>query len=144
VIGYRGIRDFEDLRRPRIRLIAALGLAAASGGNAIGVGLADFITRRLRSSMDEEQTLVNVLTTGEMVRAKIPATLADDRAVIETMGRRYGTARWMFIPNTLRLDRLFVSEDLRDEIGANPACEVAQRPRKVVFRNGRLQLFARG
>jgi hypothetical protein len=143
VIGYRGIRDFEDLRRPHIRIIAALGLAKASGGNAIGVGLADFITRRLRDALDEEKTLVNVLTTGEMIRAKIPATLADDRAVIETIRRRYGDARWMFIPNTLHLDTLFVSRDLLDEVRASGVCEVDPKPLSVAFRKGRLRLFDR-
>lgn len=143
VIGYRGIRDFEDLRRPRIRIIAALGLAKASGGNAIGVGLADFITRRLRDAMDEEKTMVNVLTTGEMIRAKIPATLTDDRAVIETIRRRYGDARWMFIPNTLHLDTLFVSRDLLDDVRSSGLCKVDPKPLRVAFRKGRLRLFDR-
>jgi len=142
VIGYRGIKDYEDLRGPAIRIIAALGLAPASGGNAIGVGLADFITRRLRSAIDEEKTLVNVLTTGEMIRAKIPATLADDRAMVETIERRYGGARWMFIPNTLHLETLYVSADLADEVRALAHCTVDPEPIEVAFKDGRLQLFA--
>ncbi len=56
VIGYRGIKGFEDLSRPRVNVIAALSLASESQGNAFGVGLADFITRRLRDAMDEEKT----------------------------------------------------------------------------------------
>ena len=57
VIGYRGIIDYEDLEKPRIKTIAALNLAEASKGNAIGVGLADFTTRRLREAIDEEKNL---------------------------------------------------------------------------------------
>src|SRR5262249_38634254 len=53
VIGYRGVRDGEDVTKPYIHAIAALNLAQASQGNAIGVGLADFITRRLRDAIDE-------------------------------------------------------------------------------------------
>ena len=143
VVGYRGIKDYEDLRHPSIRIIAALGLAPASGGNAIGVGLADFITRRLRNAIDEEKTLVNVLTTGEMIRAKIPATLADDQAVIETIERRYGARRWMFIPNTLHLETLYVSEDLAGELRSGGRCGIDPAPVEVTFRGGRLQLFAR-
>ena len=55
VIGYRGVRDGEDLTKPYIHAIAALSLSPASQGNAIGVGLADFITRRLRDAIDEQR-----------------------------------------------------------------------------------------
>ena len=140
VIGYRGVRDYEDLDRPRIRTIAALGLAEASQGNAIGVGLADFITRRLRDAIDEYKTYLNVYTTGEMQRGKIPVTLEDDRAVLQAIRDRYGDQRWMFIPNTLRLDRLYTSEDLRDEIMAHARCEIEGEPRELTYQDGRLSL----
>ena len=133
VIGYRGVRGGEDLTSPHIRAIAALRLSEASNGNAIGVGLADFITRELRDSIDEEKTLINVLTTGDMARMKIPATMDTDRELIETVARRYGTERWMFIPNTLHLGTLYVTEDLHDEINAHPACEIDGRPVELTF-----------
>ena len=140
VIGRRGIPGYEDLTRPRIRAIGALSLVEKSQGNAIGVGLADFITRRLRDAIDETKTLINVLTTADMDRAKIPATLADDEALINLVAGRYGTQRWMFIPNTLHLGELFVSEDLREEIGSNPICRVEGQPLELTFKNGRQQL----
>jgi len=142
VLGRRGVPEFEDLEKPRIRTIAALNLAAASQGNAIGVGLADFITQRLRGAIDEQKTLINVLTTGDMDRAKIPATLADDAALFALVAERFGPQRWMVIPNTLHLETLFVSEDLRDELAAHPRCEVAEQPTELRFLDGRHQLFA--
>ena len=51
VIGYRGMKGQEDLETPKIKIIAALSLSEASLGNAIGVGLADVITRRLRDAI---------------------------------------------------------------------------------------------
>lgn len=144
VIGRRGIAGFEDLTSPRIRTIGALSLTAASQGNAIGVGLADFITQRLRAEINEQKTFINTLTTGEMDRAKIPATLADDETLIRTIADRYGSHRWMFIPNTLHLGELFVSEDLASEIAANPVCQMADAPTNLTFKNGQHQLsFAR-
>lgn len=140
VIGYRGVKGYEDLDYPRIQIIAALGLAPASKGNAIGVGLADFITRRLRNAIDEHKTYINVYTTGEMQRAKIPATLPDDRELVESIRDRYGAERWMFIPNTLHLEHLFVSEDLRDEITACPQCALEGEPFDLAFRDGRIEL----
>lgn len=142
VIGYRGVKTYEDLARPRINIIAALSLAAASQGNAIGVGLADFITQRLRDEIDEYKTFLNVYTTGDMGRAKIPATLADDQEVIERIVIRYGNERWMFVPNTLHLDHMFASLDLREELTANPLCEIDEHPAELTFEDGRQQLFA--
>jgi hypothetical protein len=140
VIGFRGVRGGEDLSSPRIKIIAALELAAASQGNAIGVGLADFITRRLRDDIDEHKTFINVYTTGDMERAKIPATLADDATLVEKIRERYGDERWMYIPNTLHLGTLYISPDLADEVAANPRCAVDSRRLETPFDAGRLAL----
>ncbi len=140
VIGRRGISDYQDLTRPRIKIIAALSMVEKSQGNAIGVGLADFITRRLRDAIDEKKTLINVLTTGEMDRAKIPATLPDDESLIALVRERFGDSRWMFIPNTLHLGTLFVSADLAEELKSHPICRVEETPCELAFANGRHQL----
>jgi hypothetical protein len=140
VIGYRGVRDGEDLTSPRIHVIAALSLAAASHGNAIGVGLADFITRDLRDAIDEQKTFLNAFTTGHMERAKIPATFANDEELVATIARRYGTKRWLFIPNTLHLDTLYASEDLADELAAHPLCTADREPIDLAFSKGRHSL----
>jgi len=141
VIGYRGVKGYEDLERPNINIIAALSLVEASQGNAIGVGLADFITQRLRDAIDEHKTFLNVYTTGDMGRAKIPATLHDDQELIEKIASRYGDRRWMFVPNTLHLGQLYASLDLREELTENRLCEVDPEPVELAFKNGRHQLF---
>ncbi|MFN6151966.1 MAG: DUF2088 domain-containing protein [Planctomyces sp.] len=138
VIGRRGIRDFEDLDRPRIRIIAARELSPSSQGNALGVGNADFITQRLRDAIDEHKTLINTLTTGDMDRAKIPATLSSDEVLIRTIAERYGSSRWMLIPNTLHLDELLVSADLCEELSALPGCRVEPAAIPLQFHNGQL------
>ncbi|MBU4316194.1 MAG: DUF2088 domain-containing protein [Proteobacteria bacterium] len=140
VIGYRGMKGQEDLETPKIKIIAALSLSEASLGNAIGVGLADVITRRLRNAVDEEKTFINAFTTGEMQRAKIPATLADDEVLISKLRERFGDRRWMFIPNTLHLETLYVSEDLLPEITLNPLCKADPDPVALGFYGGRHQL----
>jgi hypothetical protein len=140
VIGYRGVRDGEDLTKPYIRAIAALSLSAASQGNAIGVGLADFITHRLRDAIDERKTFLNAFTTGHMMRAKIPPALADDEELLTALAGRYGETRWLFIPNTLHLETLYASADLRDELTAHPLCTVDSEPIELTFSAGRQQL----
>jgi hypothetical protein len=144
VIGYRGVRDGEDLTKPRIHVIAALNLAEASHGNAIGVGLADFVTRRLRDVIDEQKTFLNAFTTGHMERAKIPATFANDEELIATIARRYGTRRWLFIPNTLHLDTIYASEDLAEELATNPLCAVDDAAIELKYAAGRHRLQFNG
>ena len=141
VIGRRGISGYEDLDRPRIAVIAALGISEASYGIAIGVGLADFITRRLRDSIDEKKTFLNVYTTGEMRRMAIPCTLSDDEEVVDRIRERYGDSGWMLVPNTLHLETLYCSEDIADELRVSGRCSVASSPVPLVFREGRLALF---
>ena len=140
VIGYRGIRGFEDLDRPRIKTICALSLAEKSQGNAIGVGLADFCTQRLRDAINEEKTFINTFTTGDMDRCKIPATLPNDEILIDRVKSRSGDKRWMFIPNTLHLEDIYISEDLVDEAKENSICDVADDPTPMSFVDGRLQI----
>jgi len=141
VIGRRGVHGYEDLTQPKIKIIAALGLTAKAQGNALGVGLADFITRRLRDAIDEQKTLVNAITTGDMQRMAIPCTLADDRELFAKISERYGEKRWMLIPNTLHVERIFVSADLAQELRQHPRCQVAPSPTPLTFVQGRLSLF---
>jgi len=141
VIGRRGVHGFEDLTRPRIKTIATLGLAPQAQGNALGVGLSDFITRRLRDSIDEKKTFINAFTTGDMQRMAIPCTLKDDEEIIGKISERFGNSRWMFIPNTLHLEKIFVSEDLAKELQGHPRCRVSFTPTPLFFSNGRLSLF---
>ena len=141
VIGRRGVHGFEDLTRPRIKTIAALGLAPQAQGNALGVGLADFITKRLRDAIDEKKTFVNAFTTGDMQRMAIPCTLKHDQELIEKIEERFGDKRWMLIPNTLHVERIFVSQDLVQELKKNSRCLAASTPTQLTFTQGRLSLF---
>lgn len=140
VIGFRGDRYAEDLDRPRIKAIAALNLAEASHGNALGLGLADFITRRLREAMDEEKTYLNAFTTGSMQTVKTPMAFRDDEELFTRLAERFGEDGWIVIPNTLHLETLYASPDLREALEANPICEVEREPVEVRFAGGRHQL----
>lgn len=122
-------------------MIAALGLAAASKGNAIGVGLADFITQRLCDAIDERKTFLNTFTTGDMRRMAIRCTLPTDEDLLAAIRSRYGDDGWMFIPNTLHLGRLFATPDVAESLRGHARCEVADTPVPLAFRDGRLTLF---
>ena len=141
VIGRRGWWDYPEPETPRIRVIGLLNLSAKSQGNAIGIGLADFITQRLRDAIDEEKMRINVLTTAELARGKIPLTLPDDKALIETIAGRFGEGRWLFIPNTLHLEMLYASEQVADQLREHPRCEVVKEGQDLTFEDNMLRLW---
>jgi len=91
--------------------------------------------------VDEHKTFTNAYTTGDMQRMALPCTLADDEEVLNKIRERYGNRRWMFIPNTLHLDKLYVSEDLAEELRRHPRCRIDPTPVPLRFQSGRLQLF---
>ena len=137
VIGWRGVKGFEDLSKPRISIIAALGLSSESHGNALGVGLADVITKRCRDAIDEQKTAINCLTTGDLGRGKIPLTFADDEELIQALSRRFGEGRWMFISDTAHLSSFYVTAGLCAELALHPQCSVEQHPFTLTFTRGR-------
>lgn len=140
VIGRRGIQGVPDFPRPRIGSIAALELAAAAQGNALGFGLADTITQRLHDSIDFEKTRINAETTGDMDRIRMCHVAADDQDAMAWCADRSGTDRWLVVPNTLHLGTMYASESLAEELAANPKCIVAGEVVKPRFEGGRLSI----
>ena len=97
--------------------IVALDLTDESHGNAIGVGMADVITTRLRDKIDWQKTSVNALTSNFVSGLKLPWSVPSDREALETAAGQYDVAslRMAIIDNTLHLDRVWLSEALYDD-----------------------------
>lgn len=110
-----------------IETIVVLDLTEESHGNAIGVGMADLITTRLRDAIDWNATSVNALTSGFLGGIKLPYALPSDRAAIETALALYdpATVRMAVVDDTLHLSRLWLSESLVEEARAVPGVTVA-------------------
>ncbi|MGE5674932.1 MAG: hypothetical protein ACM3XM_13835 [Mycobacterium leprae] len=148
VIGRIGIRGVPD-GQPEISRIAVLDLSAASHGNANGMGLADFITRRFYRKIDFSATYLNTLTATFVDRAKLPVVLDSDREVIETALRTLGSlpidqARIIRIPNTLQLEHLLVSPAVYAATRGCPGLERTGAERPWAFDGeGNLGAFGR-
>jgi hypothetical protein len=137
-------RRFGGERRPDFARVAVLGLSPASHGNANGIGLADFTTRRLVEAVDWRETYLNALTALDPGIAKVPVTLESDRECIETAldvlaratGREPTVVR---IRSTLELAELCVSESLVGSLPGDGSVEVVGRPEPMRFgADGRL------
>jgi hypothetical protein len=123
-----------------IAAIAVLELTAASHGNAIGVGLADFIPERLRRQVDAGATYANSLTAGivGLERAKLPMTMPTDRdAVLAAISARGRPARepleLAWIADTLHTEVLAVTEPLWRAALGRPDLEQLAQPRPMPF-----------
>ncbi len=106
---------------PKILWMVALDLTEESYGNAVGLGNADFTTRRLVDKIDMKPTLINAITACAPGGAKVPATYETDREAIETALSCIGLtlpekARVIRIKNTLRLGEIEVSEGLLPDV----------------------------
>ncbi len=126
VIGRWRIAGLPEPAAPRIARIVVLRLAAASEGNAQGIGLADLTTQRLVDAIDRKTTNLNIITSTYLQRGFVPITLPSDREAIEVAFETLGitdraSARVMRIPNTLHLERVrasgAVAEALRGQEG---------------------------
>lgn len=129
VIGRLRIRGQPEPAAPRVAMIVVRSLTAESQGNAVGVGLADIITRRLFSDIDLGATYENALTSTFTERAKIPMIAETDQQAMEFALRAMrGTApaglRVVRIRNTLHLDELLVSPAVLDGIRGRREVEV--------------------
>lgn len=121
VIG--GIKDFQpdEYEPPVIKKILILDLTPETHGNALGIGMADMITRRLYEKIDFKATNMNTITTTFLDRARIPMVFDTDREAIEvglkTVWNLPGVIpRIVIIKNTLKLDEMYVSEPIWEEI----------------------------
>jgi len=114
---------------PSIKRIVVRDLTEATHGNAFGVGLADFIPKRLLHKIDFNVTLVNLLTAGAPEKGKQPPVLASDReaieAAIESLGQREPEEiKLVRIKNTLELEEIWVGEGLLPEVEAREALQI--------------------
>src|SRR5919106_4801852 len=132
---------------PRILRIYVRDLHDDSYGNATGVGLADFVSRRLVNKIDPTATYINCLTGLSPESARIPITFDTDREAVEAALGTIGLvkpeeARIVRIQNTLLLEELDVSEALLPEVQQRDTLEILWGGKGLIFdTNGGLPAF---
>jgi hypothetical protein len=120
---------------PGVTMQVELDLDDASGGNANGIGTADFTTVRLARKMDFGQTYPNSLTSTVPGPVKLPMVLPSDRlaiaAALLTCHAVDRPPRLMRIKNTLNLDEFWVSPALLTEVHQDPSQRILIDPRPM-------------
>src|SRR5438034_446050 len=137
---HRAIVDhgFDRVARSAGRALFVRELTPETRGNAYGIGLADFTTSRLIRAIDYRTTVLNCLTAANPEAAALPIHYDTDREAIDAALASAGLApaeraRVVRIRNTLRLDRLFVSEACRAELAARGDVEIVEPAHELAF-----------
>jgi hypothetical protein len=149
VVGRIGLPMLsQEPPEPRVKRIVACDLTADSMGNAIGVGIVDFVTRRLVDKIDFEALNVNALTGVTPEMARIPMVLGNDRDAIVAAIKCVGSpppaeVRLVRIRNTSALEELEVSEAFSAEISGRDDLVASARPAPLELdADGDLRPFA--
>ena len=129
IIGRIAVRGEIEPEHPRIKAIFVRDLTAGSHGNALGVGLADVISRRLYDKIDFQATLENAYTSSFLSRAKVPIVADSDEQAVDIALRSCGAVapgqeRIMRIRDTLHLEEICVSKMLLEELRPLPNIQV--------------------
>jgi hypothetical protein len=114
-----------------IGAIVLLDLTETTHGNASGIGLANVTTARVVKKIDFIATYTNAVTatTFGLKRSGIPITMADDRRALEVAVRSCGVEpgnepTFVFTRNTLTVEHLWMSSNLRPQIEAHPRLRI--------------------
>jgi hypothetical protein len=138
VIGRMYFFPNEEPKSPRYIRILVRDLTETTAGNAVGMGLADFSTRRLAKKINFQYTYTNALTGLSPMRSKMPIIFETDREAIEGALKTIGLtdppdAKVARIKNTLDLEYLYASETLLPEIRQRSDLEVVGGPLAFQF-----------
>jgi len=117
------------LTEPKITRIFIRDLTPETEGNAIGIGFADYTTKRLVQKIDPVPTAINSITGMGPECGRIPIAFDKDRDALQAAFDNSGVLdskdlRLVWIKNTLEMEYLWASEPMLKEAKANPNVEV--------------------
>jgi len=137
----------EEPKTPRVKRIVVCDLSPNTEGNADGVGMADFVTRRLVDKIDLDALYMNAITGVEPEHAKIPIALKHDREAIEVAMKSVGLIpceklRIIRIKSTKHLGEVDVSPAYEHELSDRDDLEIIPEAKPMAFdEQGCLEAF---
>jgi hypothetical protein len=128
----------------KIQHLVVLDLTEETHGNAAGWGMASYTTERAFSKFDRETTYPNALTSNVPQVAKVPVVMKNDKeciqaAILTCEDIDFSEVKLVHIKNTLSVDKISVSEALREAVEKHPDMEIIGELEEFAFdTNGNL------
>jgi hypothetical protein len=124
--------------KPRITRIFVRDLTTHTEGNAVGIGMADYTTKRLVEKMDRKKTYINAVTGNHPTSGSIPIYYDTDREALDVALGTIGLippekARILWIKNTLQVGEVEASEAFLRELDGRDDIEIIVSPREMAF-----------
>ncbi len=146
IIGRIKIYGQDEPGNPSIKSIVVTDLTNESHGNAIGIGLADVITKKLKDKIDFFVTYTNVVTSSFFERGKIPVVAETDQEAMQYALRscgyiKPGNERIIRLRDTLHLEVLYVSDGILKEIQSKDQIEIIETGKELFDRQSFLTVF---
>jgi hypothetical protein len=119
----------DEPQSPRIKRIVVCDLTKKTEGNADGVGIADFVTKRLVDKIDMNALRTNAIAGAEPEHARIPLALRNDREAIDAAIQSVGLIlrnklKIIRIKNTMMLMEVDVSAAYKTELTRRDDLEI--------------------
>ena len=123
---------------PAIQRIVVRDLSVGTGGNAVGIGMADVALRRAVEKIDHRKTYMNSITAKTPEGARVPITVDTDRDALSValaccVRVAPENARIVRVRDTKHLDRLYVSAAALPDVLATGRCELVEPLRPIAF-----------
>ena len=128
----------KALTTPAITRIITRRISKKGGGNAIGLGLSDFITRKLYDAVDQEMTHLNSVVAVSPEKGRCPIVAPHTKGALELALRTVGpwrpeTLTLAWGRNTKDLEYLAVSQALWEKAADHPGLEQVRAPQPLPF-----------
>jgi hypothetical protein len=105
----------------KVQRTCFLDLTDSSHGNALGVGLASVITKRIFDKMDIQKMYPNCMTSTVLKSATIPLIMATDKEAVQACIRTLNEVNKehlhiIRIPNSLHIEHIMLSEAYYEDV----------------------------
>ena len=136
VIGRPSVQKAPEY--PKVQRLFVRDITPACDGNAIGVGMADYTTKRLVDQINYKAMHMNAITSGVTEAAKVPMAFETDREAIQVALGMIGLtppekATVVRIKNTLLLTEMDVSEALLPLVKTHDRLSIVSGPTPFAF-----------
>jgi hypothetical protein len=130
----------EELNDPDITRVVLRDLTEKTHGNAIGIGLADFVTKKVANKINYRATYINTVTAITPEKARLPIVCENDKEAVDFAIATAGPVdseivKIVWIKNTSTLDEMWISKGLLNEATEKENLKIIGNEHEMKFDN---------